>query len=185
MDKYEFYNDIGFYGSIAIPRLLPLHDHLNLTYNLPSTFSLYVFGEPKKASFSIQETLKQKGFPEFNAVTFDTETILFGVDIQKGAGILFFNDVRIIFHYKLGFSYSEINDDDTWRILDLGDYLKNLGKEVPFENFFGLKLAAGITPNYGVTANYKFKIESFFETGVAVKNSRSYAYGALGFSMNF
>ena len=57
--------------------------------------------------------------------------------------------------------------------------------EVPLEHFFGLKFAAGITPNYGITANYRFKTETYFETGVAVKDAESYGYGALGFSMNF
>ena len=185
LNKYEFYNDLGFLGSVAIPRLLPVRDALNLTFNLPATLSLYAFAEPKKASFSVLSSLKGNGFPEFNAVTLDFETILFGVDIQKGAGIIFFNDARVLFHYKLGFSYSALHDDDDWRILDLKDYIKKLGDEVPLEHFFGLKLAAGITPNYGITANYRFKTETYFETGVAVKDAESYGYGALGFSMNF
>ncbi len=158
---------------------------MNLTYNLPATLSLYAFADPKKADFSVTGSLKPEGFPEFNAVTLDFETILFGLDIQKGAGILFFNDIRLLFHYKLGFSYSEVHDDDNWRILDLKDYLKDLGGKVPLEHFFGLKVAAGITPNYGVTANSRFKTESYFETGVALKETKSYGYGALGFSMNF
>ena len=185
LDKYEFYNDLGFVSSIALPRLLPLRDTLNLTYNLPSTISLYAFSVPKKADFSILSSLKPEDFPEFNAVTLDFETILFGVDIQKGAGILFFNDAKVIFHYKLGFSYSELHDDDNWRIFDLKDYLKKLGDQVPLEHFFGIKLVAGITPNYGIMANNRFKTESYFESGLAVRDAKSYAYGALGFSMNF
>ena len=185
LDKYEFYNDLGFRSSIALPRLLPLRDTLNLTYNLPATLSLYVFAQSQKADFSILGSLKPAGFPEFNAVTLDFESILFGADIQKGAGILFFNDARVIFHYKLGFSYTELHDDDNWRIMELGDYLKNLGDTVPLEHFFGLKLAAGITPNYGITANYRFKTETYFEAGLALKEAKSYGYGALGFSMNF
>ncbi|WP_027728105.1 hypothetical protein [Treponema sp. C6A8] len=185
LDKYEFYNDLGFAASVALPRLLPLRDTLNLTFNLPSTLSLHLFAETKTADFSILSSLKPEGFPEFNAVTLDFESILFGIGIQKGAGILFFNDARLIFHYKLGFSYSELHDDDKWRILDLKDYLKKLGDQVPLEHLFGLKVAAGITPNYGITANYRFKTESFFEAGVAVRNAKSYGYGALGFSMNF
>lgn len=185
LDKYEFYNDLGFTASLALPRLLPLRDTLNLTYNLPARLSLNIFAEEKKADFSVLAGLKQDGFPEFNAVTLDFETILFGADIQKGAGILFFNDIRLLFHYKLGFSYSEVHDDDNWRIFDLKDYLKKLGGDVPLEHFFGLKVAAGITPNYGVTANNRFKTESYFETGIALKETKSYGYGALGFSMNF
>ncbi len=185
LDKYEFYNDLGFMASLALPRLLPLRDTLNLTFNLPAKLSFYVFAEEKRASFYFTGSLKPEGFPEFNAVTLDFETILLGLDIQKGAGILFFNDARLLFHYKLGFSYFELHDDDNWRIFDLKDYLKKLGNDVPFEHFFGLKLTAGITPNYGILANYRFKTETFFETGLAVKESKSYGYGALGFSMNF
>lgn len=185
LEKYEFYNDLGFSASLALPRLLPLRDTLNLTYNLPAKLSLYAFAEPKKADFSALASLKPDGFPEFNAVTLDFETILFGVDIQKGAGILFFNDARLLFHYKLGFSYWELHDDDNWRIFDLKDYLKKLGAEVPLEQFFGLKVAAGITPNYGVLANNRFKTESYFEAGIGLKETKSYGYGELGFSMNF
>lgn len=183
LDKYEFCSDLGFTGGIAIPRLLPLHDSLNLTYNLPTKIKLHILTEDGKSIYNFQENWKPSDFPEFNGANVDVETILFGVDIQKGAGILFFNDFCTTFHYKVGFSYSEFDDDDNWRINQLGDYLKKLGDDVPVEQYFGIKITAGITPNYGLAANSQYKTDCYFEAGIATRKNSSHSYAALGVSM--
>ena len=186
LEKYDFYNDPSFSASLVLPRLLPLHDDLWLTYNLPTSISLNILNNSaSSSSFALTGRLQNLNFPEFNAASLGLESILFAVEIQKGAGIVFFNDFRIAFHYKAGFSYSEEDDDDSWRILDFGGYLKNLGSETALEQLFGLKIAAGITPNYGNLANYLFKGDCWLEGGIGLKDSKSYAFASLGIKTAF
>ena len=150
---------------------------------MPTTIKLHILTEDGKSKYGIQENWKPSDFPKFNGANVDVETILFGVDIQKGAGILFFNDFRTSFHYKVGFSYSEFDDDDNWRINQLGDYFKKLGGDVPVEQYFGIKITAGITPNYGLAANSQYKSDCYFEAGVATREGTSQGYAALGASL--
>lgn len=186
LEKYDFYSDLGFSAALALPRLLPLQDDLWFTYNLPANISLNILNNSySTSSFSLAGILRGSEFPAFNAASVNLNCILFACDIQKGAGIVFFNDFKIAFHYMAGFSYFEEDNDDNWRIMDFESYLKNLGSEVDLEQFYGLKATAGITPNYGNLANYIFKFSLYFEGGIAFKGRKSCGYASLGAVSSF
>lgn len=183
--KTDYGNKVnaGFKVKVNVPRLLPLKDDLNLTYNLPAEVSVYGACRESEGAYSGKFVQKENGMPEFDGGYADLKVVLFGADVQKGNAVLFFNDLRFVLNYKAGFSYFD-EDDVNWRIKYLGRYLRDLGGKVPVEQYAGLQFAAGITPNWGITANYLYEADLYCEFGAGWKNDKVFQQFTVGLNLN-
>jgi len=173
-DNYSFANDLGFFGLLYLPKLLPVPDNYNYTYNLPVRIRMCLFTDETDSSSSMNYISGNTITPKFNAAYASVKSVLFAADVQKGSGLFLLNDYRFVFNYKCGFSYSS-KDNFSWRIQHLKQYVSDLNDgNVPLEHYLSLRFTAGITPNYGILANSAYKTDFFFEFGVGyIKNIKS------------
>ena len=171
-EVYQNGGQAGFYTSAYIPKLLPVENLFRYTYNLPSKISLYLFARQNKVYSLVEDYLSMdvsrlttSNLPVYTAASIQTETILFGYDIQKaipGIRALFANDFNVSFVYTGGFITPDDLYKQNWKFFHLNDFISRIqAKEMNYSYYLSLKSSIGLTPNFGGLASSSNKMMIF------------------------
>ena len=133
------FENIGLYGSVTIPRLLPVRDDTNwMTYNLPLTLEC--------ALFTNENYFLQAG----------ASLVLFSTNIQYAAikfPYLYFKRFSVSASYVAKFGVEDLKTK-SWAVLHANDYLVSLNKhKCIYNDEISLNLSLKLTPNIGGSAN--------------------------------
>ncbi len=138
------FENVGLYGSVTIPRLLPVRDNKNwMTYNLPVTL--------ESALFTSEDYFLQAG----------VSLVLFSTNIQYAAikfPYLYFNRFSVSASYvaKIGVDNEKTK---SWAVLQAKDYLEYLKNEkCIYNDEIALNLSFKLTPNIGGLAQSNFAV---------------------------
>ena len=138
------FENIGLYGSVTIPRLLPVRDDKNwMTYNFPLTLDC--------ALFTNEDYFLQAG----------ASLVLFSTHIQHawtGFPYLYFNRFSVSASYVAKIGVAE-EKTKSWAVLqakDYVDYLKN--QKCIYNDEIALNLSLKLTPNIGGLAQSTFGV---------------------------
>lgn len=139
--------DVEFDADVYIPKLIPILCADNFTYNLPTKVNT--------SFFSLSES-------DYRLVKVNTETVLFGYDIQKaipGFSALFLNDVILTISYTGGFDYVNATEAaQNWHLTNADTYLDQIKSgDLTYKQYAKLKLSLGFTPNIGTYANSAYR----------------------------
>ena len=138
------FENIGLYGSVTIPRLIPVRDDTNwMTYNLPLTF--------ETSLFTNEDYFLQAGL----------SLLLFSTNMQYAAikfPYLYFNRFSVSASYvaKIGVDNQKTK---SWAVLQAKDYLEYLKNEkCIYNDEIALNLSFKLTPNIGGLAQSNFAV---------------------------
>jgi hypothetical protein len=139
--------DVEFDADVYIPKLLPILCIDNFTYNLPTKVNTSLF------SLSASD---------YRLIKVNTETVLFGYDIQKaipGFSAIFVNDVILTISYTGGFDYINATEAaQNWHLTNADTYLDQIKSgDLTYKQYAKLKLSLGFTPNIGTYANSAYR----------------------------
>ena len=139
--------DVEFDADVYIPKLLPILCADNFTYNLPTKVNTSLF------SLSASD---------YRLLKVNTETVLFGYDIQKaipGFSAIFVNDVILTISYTGGFDYVNATEAaQNWHLTNADTYLDQIKSgDLTYKQYAKLKLSLGFTPNIGTYANSAYR----------------------------
>ena len=138
------FENIGLYGSVTIPRLIPVRDDTNwMTYNLPLTF--------ETSLFTNEDYFLQAGL----------SLLLFSTNMQYAAikfPYLYFNRFSVSASYvaKIGVDNQKTK---SWAVLQAKnylDYLKN--QKCIYNDEIALNISSKLTPNIGGLAQSNFAV---------------------------
>ena len=138
------FENIGLYGSVTIPRILPVRDDTNwMTYNLPLTF--------ESSLFTNEDYFLQAG----------VSLLLFSTNIQYAAikfPYLYFNRLAVSASYtaKIGVDNEKTKSWAVIQAKDYLDYLKN--QKCIYNDEIALNLSFKLTPNIGGLAQSNFAV---------------------------
>jgi len=187
-ETYQNGGQLGFNSIVYIPRLLPIDNLFRYSYNLPTKLSLYLFSSQNKSaslalgflSFDISAA-SLNVIPNYNLAKLQTETILFGYDIQKavpGMRFLFANDFFLSFSYTGGFTIPDDLFGQNWRIIHISDYLDRIkSNNMEYSYYLSLKATIGLTPNFGGMANYSNKMIVYSQLAWLSSNKFVFDFG--------
>lgn len=138
------FENIGLYGSVTIPRILPVRDDTNwMTYNLPLTF--------ESSLFTNEDYFLQAG----------VSLLLFSTNIQYAAikfPYLYFNRLAVSASYtaKIGVDNEKTK---SWAVMQAKDYLEYLkNQKCIYNDEITLNLSFKLTPNIGGLAQSNFAV---------------------------
>lgn len=142
--KQPKFENVGLYGSVTIPRLLPVRNDRNwMTYNLPLTF--------ESALFTNEDYFLQAGL----------SLILFSTQLQYAAikfPYLYFNRLSLSASYvaKIGVDNEKTK---SWAVLQTKEYLGYLkNQKCIYNDEIALNLSFKLTPNIGGLAQSNFAV---------------------------
>ena len=142
--KQPKFENIGLYGSVTVPRLLPVRNDRNwMTYNLPLTF--------ESALFTNEDYFLQAGL----------SLVLFSTQLQYAAvkfPYLYFNRLSLSASYvaKIGVDNEKTK---SWAVLRAKEYLGYLkNQKCIYNDEIALNLSLKLTPNIGGLAQSNFAV---------------------------
>lgn len=157
--------NLGFRINSYIPKLIPIKCIDRFVYNLPLRLAVDFLPYTSSSSIKLARPATKPSL-----VSADSEMILFAFDLQKSVPfipVLFVNNLQIsaVYYgaYFLPDSYSNMN----WNFTKLDKIFLELPERVfSYSQWTGLRIAAGLTPNFACLANRTFKMDYFFEFGI-------------------
>lgn len=156
-DSWYFNSQVSPFMTVALPKLLPLADTNNFTFNLPTVLS---------ASMYADGDCVLKGRADMT---------LFSWEIQKGLGYvpLFLNSLSVTAAYDFGFY--DNNDNINCRILNIAKDSSNLGS-LYYDDVVSVRVDLNASINSGMAARMSNALTGFFEIDYSITNSNKTQY---------
>ena len=139
-----------------VPKLLPFENAYGFVYNLPTRFDFSLL--PNISNYGLTRKAESSGQSIFD---FSTESILFGLEVQKAVNSLYFNDLYISGGYALSVTAGQ-NTYKGYQYPHLADYAQLIanGKATQLDSIY-LKAVLEMTPNFGMLAKSTAKFNFY------------------------